>query len=50
MVSWQHVNEDTVIRQHGDEDTVILNVDGSVLTNLGVARYGGLIHKHNESF
>jgi len=40
MVSWQH----------GDEDTMILNVDGSALTNPGKAGYGGLIRKHDGSF
>lgn len=40
MVSWQH----------GDEDTIILNVDGSALNNSGKANYGGLIRKHDGSF
>jgi len=40
MVSWQH----------GDEDTMILNVDGNTLTNPGKTGYGGLIRKHNGSF
>jgi len=40
MVSWQH----------GDEGTVILNVDGSALTNTRKAGYGGLIRKHDGSF
>ena len=40
MVSWQH----------GDEDTMILNVDGSALTNPGKAGFGGLIRKHDGSF
>jgi hypothetical protein len=40
MVSWQH----------GDEDTMILNVDGSALKNPGKAGYGGPIRKHDGSF
>jgi hypothetical protein len=36
--------------QHGDKDTMILNVDGSALTNPGKAGYGGLIRKHDGSF
>ena len=36
--------------QHGDEDTIILNVDGSALNNPGKAGYGGLIRKHDGSF
>jgi len=40
MVSWQH----------GDEDTIIFNIDGSVLTNLKKMGYGGLICKHDGSF
>jgi len=40
MVSWQH----------GDEDTIILNVDGSALNNPGKAGYGGLMRKHGGSF
>ena len=34
----------------GDEDTIILNVDGSALKNPGKSGYGGLIHKHDGSF
>ncbi|MCI40773.1 hypothetical protein A2U01_0062006, partial [Trifolium medium] len=33
--------------QHGDEDTMIFNVDGSSLTNSGNAGYG-LIPDHDE--
>ncbi|XP_024630775.1 uncharacterized protein [Medicago truncatula] len=40
MVTWQH----------GDEDTMILNVDGSALANLGKVGYGGLISKHDGNF
>jgi len=40
MVSWQH----------GDDDTMILNVDGSALTNPGKVGHGGLIRKHDDSF
>jgi hypothetical protein len=36
--------------QHGDEDTIILNVDGSALNNSEKVGYGGLIRKHDGSF
>ncbi|MCH83304.1 hypothetical protein A2U01_0004123 [Trifolium medium] len=37
MVSWQH----------GNEGTIILNVDESALTNQGKADYGGLFRSMN---
>jgi hypothetical protein len=40
MVSWQHE----------EEYAMILNVDGSPLTNLSTASCGGLIEKHEGSF
>ncbi|KEH25518.1 hypothetical protein MTR_6g025770 [Medicago truncatula] len=40
MVSWQH----------GDEDIIIFNVDGSALNNSRKANYDGLIRKHDGRF
>jgi len=36
--------------QHGDKDTMILDVDGSALTNPEKAGYRGLIRKHDDNF
>ena len=36
--------------QHGDNDTMVLNVDGSALTNPGKAGYGGLVRNFEEKF
>jgi hypothetical protein len=40
MMSWQH----------GKEDAMILNVDGSALINPSKVNNGGLIWKHDGSF
>jgi len=34
----------------GDKDVIILNVDGSALTNPGKAGFGGLVCNHDERF
>lgn len=36
--------------QRGSEDTMVLNVDGSALTNPGPAGFGGLIRNHDRIF
>jgi len=36
--------------QHGDNDTLVLNVDGSALTNPGQAGYGGIVHNSGGKF
>jgi len=36
--------------QHDDNDTMVLNVDDIALTNLGKARYGGLVRNFDGKF
>jgi len=36
--------------QHGDNDTMVLNVDGDALTNPGKAGYGGLVKNFEGKF
>jgi len=39
-----------VVWPKGHTGSIILNVDGSALTNPGAARFGGLIRDHNGKF
>lgn len=34
----------------GDEDVMILSIDGSALANLGKAGFGGLVRNHDGTF
>jgi len=34
---------------HGDNDTIVLNVDDNTLTNLGKAGYGGFVRNFGGS-
>jgi len=36
--------------QHGDNDTLVRNVEGSALTNPGQAGYGGIVRNFDEKF
>jgi len=39
-----------VCLQHGDNDTMVLNIDGSALTNPGKAGYSGLVRNFEGKF
>lgn len=39
-----------VKQRTGDEDTIVLNVDGSALTNPGQAGFGGIMHNQAGEF
>ena len=44
----RHIHE--VCWQHGDNDTMVLNVDDNALTNPGKAGYGGLVRNFEGKF